>query len=182
MVRYSAGLLSFAGPNPQGAFEVRYAVWSLIIAINFMVNHNAYRNWHFTLKWQGHVVLTLWFIATMTQKLDRGSAASWRKMAKSTLIATSILDDADTANLSFELLYGFRSVDLSDAMMVIVGGLSWTAPHPEGLFVDSSSFRGDFPSYKAIYRPASRSADSDVSYQISLGLTIRMLARTAGFI
>ncbi len=124
--------LATSGTGPQGQLLAQHTIWGLILAIKYMKDRQSFRNWRFTLRWQGNVVGTLLYL----YKNARDSIGASETPSAMDLLQTNTsllappgipVDDVRTV-LSIRPVEAVV-IDYDDAMMAVAGGMADLATH-----------------------------------------------------
>ncbi|KAL8916124.1 MAG: hypothetical protein Q9208_008691 [Pyrenodesmia sp. 3 TL-2023] len=123
--------LATSGVGPQSQFQAQYMIWGLTLAVRFMKDRQEFRNWRFTLQWQGNVVGGLFYLHRSPRDTIDSSATlsvgdAWQTDAPRAAPSTPV----DNAVVTFSIYAADRvHIDYDDAMMVLVAGMTDLAGH-----------------------------------------------------
>ena len=135
-------MLSLSGrSNPRGGFKVKYMIWGLVSAIRYMDSQDDWRNYRFTLKWQGNEIGSIIFI---------GGRGADDEFPTKLFINQSIAQDPN-AVLDFRVGWNSpeRSIPFNDVMMNLIGGFSDLALHDMDDRIRDAEYQTAFPPYEA---------------------------------
>lgn len=123
--------LATSGIGPQSQFLPQHMIWGLTLAVKYMKDQQQFRNWRFTLQWQGNVVGTLLYLYTSPGDTIESSATPsagdlWQPDAPISAHGIPVDDAVVTTEI-----YAVESVQIEyeDAMMVLVSGMTDLAMH-----------------------------------------------------
>ena len=148
---YPGYALHIRGPStvPAGAFEIKYAIWGVALAANYMVDQNAFRDFDFEWKWLGKPVGSLRFIvdkpragAVMIGNQDLGVQGDDSTLNITTSGAASYAD----VEVSFRPISG-PFLPFPGTMMTLISGLTDCAPYPALQPLSRRVFTTSWPRY-----------------------------------
>ena len=136
--------------GPGGTFESRNMIWGLTLATKYMVDHNSFQNWRFTLYLGNTIVGLIWYINIDTHEEAEPRSTNDLEIFRRTgnAEAQSGGEDLKVAlNIEINDLKG-PVLTLNQVMMVVVSGLSDIALYNVNQPVPYNEFMTAFASYR----------------------------------
>ncbi|KAL8913351.1 MAG: hypothetical protein Q9171_001828 [Xanthocarpia ochracea] len=136
--------------GPGGTFESRNMIWGLTLATKYMADHNSFQNWRFTLHLEDMIVGVIWYINEGNNEEFESRSTNDREIFRRTEIAeaqSGVEGLKVGADIEIKDLQG-PVLNLNQAMMVVVSGLSDIALYDVNQRVPNNEFVTAFPSYR----------------------------------
>ncbi len=136
--------------GPGGNFQSRNMIWGLTLATKYMVDHNSFQNWRFTLYSGNMIVGLIWYMNIDTHEELGSRSTDDGEIFRRTEIAEaqSGVEDLKVAlNIEINDLKG-PLLTLNQVMMVVVSGLSDIALYDVDQPVPYNEFMTAFASYR----------------------------------
>ncbi|KAL8922329.1 MAG: hypothetical protein Q9172_003621 [Xanthocarpia lactea] len=136
--------------GPGGTFESRNMIWGLTLATKYMVDHNSFQNWRFTLYLGDMVVGLIWYTNVDTHEEFVSKSTNDRGIFRRTEIAeaqSGVKDLKVALNIEINDIKG-PVLTLNQVMMVVVSGLSDIALYNVNQRVPYNEFMTAFASYR----------------------------------
>ena len=130
-------------------FHVKYMIWGLTTAIKHMVDNNQFRDWRFILSWRNKPVGTIsFFHVTPSVGIPWNDTAVTQNRTESGLLEILLgITSPSDLTVSFYWVPG-NDLNLSQVMMVIVGGLTDLAIYDIHQEISGSRFVTIFVPYR----------------------------------
>ncbi|KAL8900016.1 MAG: hypothetical protein Q9207_005905 [Kuettlingeria erythrocarpa] len=146
--------LATSGIGPQGRVLAQHLIWGLILAIKYMKDRQNFRNWRFTLRWQGNIVGTLLYL----YKDAHDSIGAPEALSAMDLLQanTSISAPPGISVDNLRTVVSIRPVeavviDYDDAMMAVAGGMADLAAHRMNEHVVADCFYSNWLPYAGTF-------------------------------